>query len=509
MDHLEVVLDIVDENVFMSSIDLKDAYYSVPIWQNHKKFLVFQWEQDFFQFNVLPFGLTSAPRVFTKILKPVFSQMRKEGFSVLGYIDDSLILGKLQEECELATTRLIEILSDLGFTINQQKSVFSPSNQITFLGYVIDSKNMTVCPTDKKREKAVKTANKLLEGSRFKIRFVASAIGFIVDLCKGIEYGANHFRYLERDKILALRKAGSKGYEGSMFLSNDARKELKWWRKNVKFRSKKIRVNQPTLLIKTDASNQGWGAVFDEERTGGRWSQNEIIDHINVLELRAILLGLQSFFKDYSNVDILVKSDNTTAVAYVNNMGGSKSMQCEKIAKQIWSFCEDRELWLVAAHIPGEENVEADFVSRNFTDNTEWALNTHIFQKIVDTWGSPEIDMFASRLNNKVQTYVSWLKDPNAIEVNAFTVDWDKWKLIYAFPPFSLISKCVRRIRRTTANVIMIVPDWPGQVWYASLRKPFIRDSMKFPPREGNLVPQKGSLLGSKMTKVPLLAVLY
>ena len=93
---------------------------------------------------------------------------------------------------------------------------------------------------------------------KIKIRFVASAIGFIVDLCKGIEYGADHFRCLERDKIIALKRVGKFGFEGFMFLSKDARKEVIWWKNNVMNRSKKIRVNKPQFVLTTDASTEGW-----------------------------------------------------------------------------------------------------------------------------------------------------------------------------------------------------------------------------------------------------------
>ena len=508
MDHLEVALDLVDENMFFSSIDLKDAYYSIPIWEGHRKYLTFQWEDSFYQFNVLPFGLSSAPRVFTKVLKPVFSKIRESGFSVLGYIDDSLIMGNSYDECVQATNTLSNLLEQLGFSINLEKSCFEPKQSITFLGYVINSVEMTVSPTYKKREKCRKTVDSLLKGKNFKIRFVASAIGFIVDLCKGVEYGCNYYRSLERDKILALRRVGEIGYDGSMFLSEKAKQELTWWKENIRFRSKKIRISPPHKVLLTDASNEGWGAVFEGERTGGRWSESELQFHINVLELRAVLLGLQSFFKNEIDVEVLVKSDNTTAVAYINNMGGSKSNQCQSVAKEIWQFCESKDIWIVATYIPGSINTEADFMSRHFTDNTEWVLNQHIFEKITDTWGHPEIDMFASRLNHKVNKYVSWGKDPSALYTDAFTVDWDEWELIYLFPPFSLIAKCLRRIRRTSATVILIVPEWSGQSWFAKLRKPLIKDMMRFPPRDGNLLQTGTHLSKSMLTKVPLRALL-
>ena len=508
MDHLEVALDLMEQGVFMSSIDLKDAYYSVPIWESHRKYLTFQWENEYFRFNVLPFGLSSAPRVFTKLLKPIFSKMRENGFCVLGYIDDSLIMGSSESECELATTELKNLFEKLGFSINREKSSLVPSRQITFLGYVLDSERMVVYPTEKKRQKILQLVDELLSKEKHKIRFVASALGFIVDLGKGIDYGANQFRYLERDKILALHRVADLGYEGHMYLSKEAKQELKWWRNNAPHRVKKIRSSQPNCTLTTDASLEGWGAVYNDESTGGRWTDVESENHINVLELKAILFGLQSFFKHTRNLHVLVKSDNTTAISYVNRMGGSKSIECLKETKAIWEFCEEREIWVTASYIPGVENIEADFMSRNFTDNTEWMLNQHIFDKICSLWGKPQVDMFASRVNHKVDTYVSWGKDPRAIENDAFTVDWDRWELIYVFPPFSLISKCIRRIRKLRATVILVVPDWPGQVWYPKLRRPFVRDLLRFPPREENLIPPHQNLQGTMLNKVPLRVIL-
>ena len=507
MDHLEVAADLLDFDMYMSSIDLKDAYYSIPIWENHKKFLTFQWKGRYFQFNVLPFGLTSAPRIFTKILKPVFSKMREEGFCVLGYIDDSLILGETREECTRATERLSQLLTELGFTINLEKSVLIPSKQITFLGYVLNSRNMTISPTEKKKQKALKLVKKLLGGSKFKIRYVASVIGLLVDLGKGVEYGANHFRYLERDKIRALKKSGPLRFEGMMKLSPEAKEELSWWKVVILKSSKKIRVNSPQKTLITDASQEGWGAVLGGQSTGGRWSLTEKSCHINVLEMKAVLFGLKSFCKNDFEEEILIKTDNTTAVSYINRMGGSRSDGCEAIAKEIWKFCESRELWLMASHIPGIDNEHADFMSRNFSDNTEWTLNQHIFEKICHVWGTPDVDLFASRLNHKVPMYVSWDKDPNAIDNNAFTLNWDVWDLIYLFPPFSLVSRCLRMIRRTKATVILVVPDWKGQAWFAHLRKPLVKDWMRFPPRKGNLSQIAEHLKNSPITEVPLLVV--
>ena len=150
---------------------------------------------------MLPFGLSFAPRVFTKILKPVFAQMRKEGFTVLGYVHDSLIMGESYAQCVVATERLSKILIQLGFTLNLQKSLFSPSQQLTFLGYIINSENMTVSPTQRKRDKVIEVIKSLRDKTKHKIRLVASAIGFIVDLCRdGVR--SKLLQALEDDKKL-------------------------------------------------------------------------------------------------------------------------------------------------------------------------------------------------------------------------------------------------------------------------------------------------------------------
>ena len=116
-------------------------------------------------------------------------------------------------------------------------------------------------------------------------------------------------------------------------------------------------------------------------------------------------------------------TDNTTAVAYVRNMVGSHSLPCNDIVRQMWDWCIPRNIWLSLGHTPGEINVIADQASRVFDDSTEWKLNVAIFNRIVNILGTPTIDMFASRLKYQLTPYVSWLPDPHAMAIDAFTLD--------------------------------------------------------------------------------------
>ena len=133
--------------------------------------------------------------------------------------------------------------------------------------------------------------------------------------------------------------------------------------------------------------------------------------------------------------------DNVTVIAYINNMGCIKSETCNNIAFRIRNFCTEDNMWISAAHIPGKDNIQADHQSRILQDATKWKLHPELFQKIVDKFGKTDIDLFASRINRQLKSYVSWHPEPEAMAVNAFSLTWNS-KFFYMFPPppFSLVG---------------------------------------------------------------------
>ena len=94
MDTFQVALKLVTQFCFISSIDLKDAYYSVSITKHHRKFLRFSWRGQLWQFDSMPNGLALTPRKFTKLLKPVVAKLREEGHVSASFLDDSLLLSE-------------------------------------------------------------------------------------------------------------------------------------------------------------------------------------------------------------------------------------------------------------------------------------------------------------------------------------------------------------------------------------------------------------------------------
>jgi ribonuclease HI len=176
------------------------------------------------------------------------------------------------------------------------------------------------------------------------------------------------------------------------------------------------------MVIHTDASEDGWGAYSPAtgERAGSRWLPQEARQHINCLELKAVLLALQAFCKDRSKLKVHIRTDNTTTMYCIRNQGSTRLLECNDLARQIWWWAKERDIWLSTAHIPGIENTEGDQASRVFNDAIEWSINNDTFDAICKVFGQPEVDLFASRLNKKVSRFYSWLPDPESVGVDVF-----------------------------------------------------------------------------------------
>ena len=140
-------------NCFMASIDLKDAYYVVPIAEEHRKYLKFYWQGSLYQYTCMPNGLSSASRCFTKLLKPVYSTLRQHGHLNVGYIDDSYLQGSDTKECLLNISDAQTLFTDLRFVINVHKSCVIPAQQIDFLIFVLDSVSIKITLTADKKAK--------------------------------------------------------------------------------------------------------------------------------------------------------------------------------------------------------------------------------------------------------------------------------------------------------------------------------------------------------------------
>ena len=377
MTTIKDAVSMMRKNCRFVVIDFKHAYFSVLIHPDLRKFFRFLWHGRHFQFRCLPQGYSAAPRIFTKLMKSVYAMFRERGIMIQGYIDDSLHVCYDTDNMTSEIDFVVKTFDDLGLTIHPQKSVFVPTQKVEYLGFVLNSQNMTVAITQKKKQKIAEMAHKLLQKTQVSLREFASFIGNLVATTPGVEYAPLRYKPLEIVKNKALKRA--KGdYDGIVYLDGETKRHIQWWYDNVHDTVKQVDIPEVSLVLESDASGTGWGGVCGSHSTGGHWSEEEQDHHINWLELLAAFLTLQTFCRDRRDIHVRMMIDNTTAVACLNKMGSTKTALMS-LTSEVYDWLIDRNIRVSATHIPGIKNVKADKASREINVDTEWMLNRQVF----------------------------------------------------------------------------------------------------------------------------------
>ena len=485
MENIQMAMNFVSLGDYMVSLDLKDAYFSEPIFRPHCKYLRFIWRHQRYEFTCLPFGYSLAPKVFTKIFKPVVAQLRLNGLRIVIFLDDILLVASSFAECMEQLSLLRKLLESLGFVINDAKSQLQPTTRIFFLGFIIDSISMELLLPEDKWQKIISACLNLVSKNNPSVREVAHVTGLLVSAFPAVNYLNLYYRSIELYKCRELSE--NLDFDQAIILSPHAKSDLHWIINNLaKFNGCFFGERPIDIYIECDASLAGWGATCGGQSANGQWSILEAHNHINYLELLAALYALQAFVPNLRDVHVRLKLDNSTAVAYINKMGGIKSPSLNSLSRTLWEWCIERNIIISAQHIPGKENLVADSLSREFSSNLEWSVDIDIFNQISNMTFVPDIDLFASRLNAKTDCFVSWHPEPGAMAVDAFSISWANLKC-YAFPPFSLLTQVLAKIRNDKALVLLIAPVWTTQNWYPLL--------LQLAAEQPILLPRKDNLL--------------
>ena len=189
-------------------------------------------------------------------MKPVYSTLRSMGQIISGYIDDFYLQGDSVAACSSNVKASATLMNTVGFFLHPDKSVLSPAQTVTFLGFVLNSLNMTVSPTPEKISKTITCCTELLQTLRPTILQVSRVVGVLISNLPGVEFGQLHYRSLEIDKISALKTSGS-NYNAVMELCPRSINDLNWWIGNISLASKSIVKSHPSYIIKSDASTLG------------------------------------------------------------------------------------------------------------------------------------------------------------------------------------------------------------------------------------------------------------
>ena len=469
-DDLYILAQFIEKDDFMLKFDIKSGYHHIDIYPEHTKFLGFLWDFHsgirYFEFLVLPFGLSSACHIFTKVFRTFVKKWRSVGMRSLIYIDDGICCVKGSAlGAEYADIIQYDLLNS-GAVINQPKSIWDPIRRMKFLGYIVCSNSMKFWVPNEKIDKIKNLIKSALSNKHSTARFIARIAGSIIALSLAI---GPLSRLYSRCLYLFIESAPS--WEKPIILPSNVIYELKFWLKNLHYDiSYKIKGKHPVnKIVFSDASAHSYGGFIlsslGDIIARGTFTPSEISTCSTERELRAVLYILTSLKDKLRDQSILWHVDNSST-AKIIEVGSCKpylnQIAVEIFEKSLNYGCQIHPLW-----IPREENVRADHISK-IRDTDSWGIDAESFLFIQNKFGRFTFDRFADNLNCKTPDFSSRYYCPGTCYVNAFTENW-AGHFNWICPPVSLISAALDHAKVCKAISVFLIPEWPSSYFWPKI----------------------------------------
>ena len=494
METVKSVRQAMRLNDWAVSIDLTDAYLHVPIHHQSRKYLRFVHEDQVYHFSALPFGMSLSPLILSKPMDVIAAFLRQCAISVFPYLDDWQIKNLIHNSLITQTKICIQTIQSLGFLPNLQKSDLFPAQKFTFIGMeFLTQQNLVRVPADRVQN-LILTIKKIMSAKHVSARTFLSLLGKLSAAADLVLLGRLHLRPLQKC-LLSVWKPHILPLDHPISINGMIRSHLQWWINPIRFETgTSIHPPDPEFFLYTDASHYGWGAHLEPTTLSfhGRWTENQSQLHINMLEMMAIRLALKQAKTFIHHSCIMISTDNTTVISYINKQGSTHSPNlCVEVWK-ILNWCLEQDIVIRVRHIPGKFNILADRLSRlDKPIKTEWALDQTVANSVFQMLNFPNVDLFATRFNHRLTLYVSPVQDYKALAIDALSMDWNHLHA-YAFPPFILIPAVLEKIRQHQCRIVLIAPFWPQQQWFSELLLLLVSAPIRLPLIPRPLTQSKG-----------------
>ncbi len=427
-------------------------------------FLRFAFEGQAYQYKVLPFGLSLSPRVFTKVVEAALVPLREQGVRILNYLDDWLILAQSRRQLSAHRDLVLKHLSLLGLRVNWEKSKLVPTQRISFLGMEFDSVNQTARLTQERAQSVLNCFKTLSGRTAVPLKLFQRLLGHMAAAAVTVPLGLLHMRPLQHWLYGRIPRWAWKRGTYRVQITPACRKTFRPW-SDPSFLRAGVPLEQVSrhAVVFTDASSTGWGATYNGHAVSGVWTGPQLHWHINCLELLAVRLALSRLRGRLQRKDVLVRTDNTATVAYINRQGGLRSRRMSQLARHLLLWSQKHLRSLRAIHIPGVFNRAADELSRAALPG-EWRLHPQAVQLIWGRFGAAQVDLFASPETTHCQEFYSLTEA--TLGTDALAHSWPRGLRKYAFPPVSLLAQTLCKIREDEEQVLLVAPYWPNRTWF-------------------------------------------
>ena len=489
MDTLQSVADVIQRNDFGMLVDLTDCYLTMGLHPSQRKYCRFLHPQTGrrLQWKTVSFGMSEAPRICTKLLRPLMGLLKRLGIRCVLYIDDLLILH--QDRTTLARGMAVAmhlLQNQVGLNLKTSKCSFRPSREFTCLGFLWNTETMQCSVPRDRLWEAQRTARRLLKGGSTPLatRDLARFVGKVTAMTRGIIGARRRLLYIQQQLAVAVRTGG---FTGRLVLSPASLHALTWWAGSQPWERNGAPLAPPPRAIqgnvRSDAATEtvGWGGTLTMVgqptlTTRGYFSGREQSMHINALELLgcwytiSALLPLAVPQAQWSKVHLSCELDSVVAIKYAM-VANSRSLKMSKIGANFFDWREQNKLQISCRHIPGVDNTEADILSRREWNASDWRLDPGLLSRVLRGWNCTiAIDLFASRWNAQSARFFSWEHDDRAIGVDSLSHAW-KWKsTLYAFPPQALLPRLLHKvIAEEVYDMVLVTPLFPHASWWPTL----------------------------------------
>ena len=488
-ENQSIAKDIFSKGDYLFTFDIKGAYHHIMIFPEHTVYLGFAWVENgvkrYFVYVVLPFGISTAGLIFTKVLRVCVSKWRNTGINIVVFLDDRLGGAGSFEASVRAANFVRQDLINFGSLLADDKCHWIPCMTATWLGFEWSTFKGTVKVSDERIERAISVLNELISlfssGSVFMpVKKIACLVGHIISMQSVI--GTNvrlHSRALY-DCVSARAT-----WDAPVKFTCSGLSEMIFWPENLKkfncsylrdkgeclsnaFDGEKENGDVEYTNVFVDASGSGFGGFIEGiegSEIAGSWLSHERILSSTWRELESVYRIMSSCPEVLLSRKVIVNTDNKNVSSILKI--GSKKPYLHEVSIKLHEFCVKNCIEMIPKWVPRTDNFVADHLSR-CSDSDDWSISDFIFTTLENKWGLHTVDRFVCHYNAKCEVFNSRFWCPGTSGIDAFSVSWvgeNNWVV----PPPRLLSKCLNKIELEKSICTVVLPCWKSAPFWPKL----------------------------------------
>lgn len=496
-ESIDVALAMMRPGDFMFGFDLLSGYQQIPLKPWFKQFCCFEWKDRVYRYKVLPFGISTGPRDFTKIVRAMIARWRGMGIRCTSFIDDFLFFaGSLQEALNIRA-QVLGDLERMGWFVSVKKSFLKPGQIIGHLGFVLCSvPGVTIAVPEVKQKNLRKDIGRLVD--RTQAFCTGKEIAVIAGRLQSMRIALPVVGMLTRSLYGGLSTLFVGGEDGEprwmdfsamMEITKEIRAELVFWKNfGLAWTGRRLDQNPLALVLYTDASQSGYDGVLrrlegrvEENEPAlidceGNWENWESSENVSA-ELLTLLRCLVVNVEEVAGRGVLHRGSNVATFKVLRAGGSRKCAKVNRLVRAIYLLAVMYGIDLSTQYLGKGVTSAGKRMLSKWTDHTDCCLLYIPFFKLWQWAGPFEHDRFASSRSVVMGPgfmgklpYTSLFVEKEAAGVDAFTEDWTGVRN-YAFPPVGVISRVIELVMQQGAMAVIVVPRWQSQSWWPVLMK--------------------------------------